>query len=200
VQPGGSRGATTPAHNPAAPAIDPAVASQLSVFARAPTSADALPTQYRAELLGEYGSEKPDVADARRVTASDGQTAYLVPARAGACVINTNEAFCSPAASLPGADAVDLCSPTLPLGQLEIEWLLPDHATNVRVATTSGATRTFPSGFNVYIARLPIHAPIPTSIQWNGPGGAHHSVSTGVPSNAQSQSCAHPSNPATPKR
>lgn len=195
AQPTGRSGqATTPGPKPATSAIDPAVAAQLSVFNQAPTKTDALPTAFKAELRSAYASEKPNVADARRVKASDGQTAYLVPARAGACVINTNEAFCVPAAVLPGAAAVDLCSPALPLGQLEIEWLLPDGATKVALATTAGATRTFAPGFNVYIARLPIHGPLPTTIQWDARGGAQRSASTSIPGNAQSQSCAHPSN------
>lgn len=197
AQPTGRPGqATAPAPTSAPSAIDPTVAAQLSVFKQPPRKTDALPAEFKAELRSAYASEKPDVADARRVKASDGQTAYLVPARAGACVINTNEAFCVPAAALPGADAVDLCSPALPLGQLEIEWLLPDGATNVALATTSDATRTFAPGFNVYIARLPIHRPLPTSIQWDTRGGAQHSTSTSIPPNAQSQSCAHPSNPS----
>lgn len=179
--------------------IDPAVAAQLSVFRRARTSADALPAAFRAELQDGHASARPDVADARRVKASDGQAAYLVPANRGACVINTNEAFCSQAVSLPGADAVDLCSPTLPKGRIEIEWLLPDRATQVALGMTDGTARSFAPGFNVYIARLPINRPLPKTVQWNT-GGQHHSVSAGVPSGVQSQGCMHPDDlPAPPK-
>ncbi len=180
--------------------IDPTVAAELSVFRRAQTRADALPTAYRAELRQAYASVRPDVANARRVKASDGQAAYLVPANGGACVINVNEAFCSQAASLPGADAVDLCSPRLPKGQIEIEWLLPDRATKVALGMTSGATRRFATSFNVYIARLPVNRPLPKTIEWDDARGAHHSVSAGVPGDAQHQGCIHPSDlPASPK-
>lgn len=175
----------------ASPPVDPAVALQLSVFSRPQIKADMLPAAFRGELQQVYGNERPDFADARQVKASDGQTAYLVPTKAGVCVINTNEMFCSLAASLPGAAAVDLCSPALPPGQLEMEWLLPDGATNVAVGMATGATTRFAPGHNVYIARLPISGPLPQTIEWDA-GGQHHSVSAGVPSDAHSQTCAHP--------
>lgn len=186
----GWTGYPPPRHGP--PTIDPAVAAELSVFRRAQTSADRLLATFRAQLQTEYASARPDIADARRVKASDRQTAYLVPAKEGVCVINTNEAFCSPAASLAGADAVDLCSPTLPNGQLEIEWLLPDGATNVAVGTADGMEKGFAPGFNVYIARRPLSGSLPKTIEWDA-GGLHHSVSAGVPSDARSEKCAHPS-------
>lgn len=177
---------------PASPTVDPAVASQLSVFGRAQTSADALPAAFRATLQQAFGWAGPDVGDARQVKASDGQAAYLVPANGGACVINTNEALCSPATSLPGADTVDLCSPRLPQGQIEMEWLLPDGATNVAVGMANGAATSFAPGFNVYIARVPISGPQPKTIEWDT-GGQHHSVSAAVPSDVQSENCVHPS-------
>ena len=146
-----------------------------------------------------YASARPNVADSRRVKASDGQVAYLVPANRGACVINANEAFCSQAASLPGADALDLCSPTLPKGRIEIEWLLPDRATKVALGMTDGTARSFAPGFNVYITRLPINRPLPKTIQWDA-GGLHHAVSAGVPSGVQSLGCMRPGDlPAAPK-
>lgn len=181
-----------PAHQPASPPTQPAVASQLAVFTRAPTSADALPAADRTYLRQEHRSAHPDATDARQVSASDGQKAYLVPASNGVCVINTNEAFCSPSTSWPGVDAIDLCSPRLPLGQIEIEWLLPDGATNVTLSASSTTVKTFAPGFNVYIARLAVHRPLPSSIQWDSPGGQHHSVNAGIPPNAQTESCAHP--------
>lgn len=174
------------------PQIDPVVAALLSVFRRAPTSDDVLPASFGSQLQAEYASEEPVVADARRVNASDGQPAYLVPAKAGVCVINTNEAFCSPAAALPGAEAVDLCSPTLPRGQLEMEWLLPDGATNVAVGMANGAATRFARGFNVYIARFPVSGPLPKTIEWDT-GGRPHSVSANVPSDVLNEKCAHPS-------
>jgi hypothetical protein len=62
---------------------------------------------------------------------------------------------------LPGADGVDLCSPTLPKGRIEIEWLLPDGAPKVALGMTDGAAISFAPGFNLYIARLPINRPLP---------------------------------------
>jgi hypothetical protein len=72
-------------------------------------------------LQSGHRQARPDVAGARKVAASDGQAAYLVPANGGACVINANAALCAQAADLPGTDGVDLCSPTLPKGQIEME-------------------------------------------------------------------------------
>jgi hypothetical protein len=174
------------------PTIDPALAAQLSVFRRARTSADVLPAAFRAELPSVFGSARPDAADARRVTASDGQTAYLMPTSGGVCVINTNEAFCSSAATLPGASVADLCSPALPKGQLEIEWLLPDSARNVTVGLANGTARRFAAGLNVYIARFPISRPVPKTIAWDI-GGQHYTGSTSVPSDVQREKCVHPS-------
>lgn len=179
-----------PKRRPATAAIDPRLASQLSVFRRPQTSTDALPAAFRAALK-LHNSEQPAVGGARQVKASDGQAAFLVPTKAGACVINTNESLCSPAAMLPGAVTVDLCSPTLPQGQLEIEWLLPDHATHVALSMANGTATRFASGYNVYITRLPISGPQPQTITWDAQG-QHHSVNAGVPSDAPSQACAHP--------
>jgi hypothetical protein len=69
-----------------------------------------------------------------------------VPTREGVCVINTNEELCTPAASLPGATTLDLCSPTLPTGKLEIEWLLPDRVTHVTPGMSNGTKVNFVSG------------------------------------------------------
>ncbi|MEO8969879.1 MAG: rod shape-determining protein MreC [Solirubrobacteraceae bacterium] len=189
--------AAHPERRPATAAIDPRVASQLSVFRRPHTRSDELPAASRSELRQVYAGQQPAVDNARRVKAADGQTAYLVPAKGGVCVINTNESLCSPAALLPGAVTVDLCSPTLPQGQLEIEWLLPDRATKVALGMANGTATRFASGYNVYIGRLPISGPQPQTIEWDAQG-QHHSVTAGVPSGAQNQTCAHPRRLAAP--
>jgi hypothetical protein len=182
------------------PAIDPAVASQLSVFDRPATAADTLPSGFGAQLKQQYADASPDLADSRAVTANDGQTAYLVPTGEGVCVINANEEFCTPAVALPGAAVADLCSPTLAPGQLELEWVLPDGATNVALGMSDGARTGFAPGHNVYIARLPLAAssPMPETIQWDDAKGQHHSVATPIPRGAARQSCTHPSAPISP--
>jgi len=197
--PGTSHHRPTSRHVPASRAVDPAVVSLLSVFARARTSADTLPSSLTGAPLSGYPSAGLDVADARHVTASDGQTAFLIPSRGGVCVINTNEAFCTTPVRLPGAAVADLCSPTLPAGKFEIEWLLPDRATHVALGMTDGTTARFPAGFNVYIARLPLKRPLPATIDWDDATGAHHSVTTPIPTNSPIQGCAHP-HPATPPK
>ena len=187
--------------------VDPAVATQLSVFLRAPGSADTLPSAFSAQLLSVNASVRPNVRDSREVPTSDGQTAYLVPARRGlvpavgqppqpgVCVIDMNGSSCVSAGTLAGTASVDLCSPTLPLGHLQLQWLLPDGATDVALGMSNGSTRRFVAGFNVYLATLPLNrsSPIPQTINWTDSAGEPHSVATPIPPGAQDQRCAHPS-------
>lgn len=177
--------------NVASSSVDPAVLAQLSVLGRPKTQADALPNALQWALGHADTYAAPDAADARVVTASDGQTAYVAPAELGACVVNTNETFCAPPASLAGADAIDLCSPTLPAGQMELEWLLPDGATSVSVRREDGSAIAFPAGYNVYITRLPLTGSTPKTINWTL-AGQNHSAPTGVPNDAASGKCVHP--------
>jgi len=140
---------TTGRASHAAPARSP-VDAQLSVLRTPRTSANELPQAFGQALQRVFPQGRPDAAAGRKVTASDGEAAYLVPTQGGVCVINPKgEVFCAPAADLAGADGVNLCSPTLPRGQVELEWLLPDGASSVAVRLASGAERTFASGFNV---------------------------------------------------
>jgi hypothetical protein len=172
--------------------VDPAVASQFSVLTRSGTPADALPAGDAVTLQNAFGYAGPDTGGARRVAASNGERAFLVPANGGACVINASAAFCSAADHLAGADSVSLCGPTLASGQMRVEWLMPDGATNVALGMADGTQAAFPSGSNVYIASLPLNGPRPASIQWDA-AGTHHSIDTGVPPGAQTEPCVHPS-------
>lgn len=194
---GGTGTALALSSQSAAPEAAPG-GSQPRVFDRPQTSADVVPAAFGQQLQSEYASIGPAVANARRVTANDGQTAYLMPAQGGGvCFINTNESLCASSDHSAGAAAVDLCSPTLPLGQLEIEWLLPDGATNVALGMSNGTSTGFASGFNIYIARLPLNtqSPVPSTINWDSPGGQRSSVKAPIPSDAQTQSCMHPKAP-----
>jgi hypothetical protein len=178
---------------PSQPTPPEAGAAQLAVFSQAATPADALPSLFANQLQAWDGWASPELASARMVSASDGQSAYVVPtATGGICVINTNEAFCNPADHSAGASAVDLCSPTLPLGQMEVEWLLPDNSTNVHLAMSDGTEVQFPSGDNVYVTRLPLSAtsPVPSSVDWTS-GGQASQVSLPIPADAQTAQCEH---------
>lgn len=177
---------------PISATVNPVVASQFSALRRAPTSSDVMPTGFQRALQGQFPQVGSNVAQARRVRASDGQAAYLVPANGSACVINTNEAFCAPPAIVSGgaALALDLCSPSLPKGQIEMEWLLPDGADNVAVRLANGARNVLPSGVNVYITRFAINGSLPKTIEWNASG--QHAAVTGIPSDVKSMKCAHP--------
>ena len=180
--------------------VDPSVSAQLSVFRRPATSADALPAAYTDGLQRGYQDQAPSVAQARHVAADNGQGAYLVPTSGGVCVINANESLCTPLTSLAGAAVIDLCSPNLPLGELELEWLLPDGSTNVSLGMSDGSTTSFASAFNVYIARLPYtrSSALPTTINWTDASGAVQSARTPIPPDAQGHSCMHPNGQISP--
>lgn len=188
--------------SPAQPTPPTAGAAQLAVFSRASTAGDALPTSFANQLQAWDGSASPELANARHVTASNGESAYVVPtATGGICVINTNEAFCSPADHSAGASVVDLCSPTLPLGQMEVEWLMPDNSTDVHLTMSDGSEIQFPSGDNVYITQLPLNStsPLPSSVDWSS-GGQSSQVSMPVPADARTAGCDHPSPTASAAR
>lgn len=180
-------------------AVNATVRSQLSVFNRAAVASDTLPATFAWALQHGYGSAGPNVAAARRVSASNGQSAYLVPANQGVCAVSTNEALCAQAASLGGADSVDLCSPTLPIGQIEIQWLLPDGAQNVAVRKADGSASAFPPGYNVYIARFPTSGSPPTTLEWDA-GGRPYAVDAAVPPDVQSEKCVHPDDAPPPSQ
>jgi hypothetical protein len=171
-------------------AIGPAVSSQLSVLSRSATGTDALPAGEQGVLQRNFGFVGPNVAGARRVTASDGQPAYLVPTNDGVCAVDTSGVLCSRTTAFAGSDSVDLCSPNLAKGQIEIQWLLPDGANNVSIQHVDGSTSSFASGSNVYIARFATTSPRPATIQWDL-SGEHHSIDAGVPSDDGS-TCVHP--------
>lgn len=193
-QPRPAAGETAPATgsprtNHAGITVDPTIASRFSVLTAAPKAGDILPAGYRAEL-SNYRTLGPEPGGARRVTASDGQTAYLVPARHGACALTSSAPICAPAGHLAGAYAMDLCSPTLPAGEIELQWLLPDGATNVTVRLPDGVLSLQPSGYNVYITYLKT-ATVPQAINWIQ-NGQHNSVDVGGIGGNQVGKCAHP--------
>lgn len=146
------------------------------------------------QMLGGYRSYHPLPESARAIQASNHTRAYLVPARRGLCVV-TNSAigsFCSPAGHTAGVGTVDLCSPTLPAGKLEMAWLLPDHVSDVTVNTTADIRIPFPIAYNLYIADFATTSPLPASVQWTDPAGHTHSTPAPIPPGAASQRCAHP--------
>jgi len=191
---------------PPSPRVASAVRGQLHVFDRPRVGLDRLPSELLSQLQATDSRLGLSLGNSREVVANDGQTAYLIPAthglvpspgaraEPGVCVINANETFCAGATTLPGAASVDLCSPNLPAGQLELEWLLPDRSTHVALGMSDGTRIHYRSGYNIYIARLPLNhtRPIPTSIQWTDQFGHHHQATTPIPQNAQRQGCAHP--------
>jgi hypothetical protein len=171
--------------------VDPRVAVEFSVLTSPPKPGDALPAADKA-ALSPYRAQSPDVSGSRRVTASNGQAAYLLPSKLGACAVSAFAPICAPASSLPAAFSLDLCSPTLPVGRIEMQWLLPDGATNVTVRMANGTLLSFASGYNVYIATIRNTGWGPRSINWDQ-HGQHQSVIVG-PLAGRSGRCEHPNN------
>lgn len=147
-----------------------------------------------AQTLSANQRYHPLPALARHVQSSNHTRAYLVPATHGLCVASASpiRSFCAPTGNIAGAAVADLCSPTLPAGNLQMAWLLPDRSTDITVQTTTGTLIRFPTAYNVYIANFATSNSIPESIRWTDPAGHTHSQPAPVPPNAAGQRCAHP--------
>ncbi len=160
---------------------------------RQPSGGQHMTAGMRANLTNGYANYGPNVDQARHVQASNGDDAYLTPGTESLCVASANEAFCASQSAVRSghAVAVDLCSPNLPAGQIEVEWLLPDGVSDVSLGMADGSRMNIPTRSNVYIARVPASGPIPTSIEWDA-DGTHHAAPTGVPADANTPDCVHP--------
>ena len=153
-----------------------------------------------AQMLSTDASYHPLPALARPVPTSNHTLAYLVPATHGVCVASASPtgSFCAPTGNTAGAAVVDLCSPTLPAGHLQMAWLLPDHSTDITVQTTTGTLIHFPNADNVYIANFATPNSIPASIRWTDSAGHTHTQPAPIPPHAATQRCAHPQPGQTP--
>jgi hypothetical protein len=175
-------------------AIPPQLASEMSVFSRSQTAADLMPTglaRWMASILPQFAPATPA---SRSVTASDGETVYLTPGTDAICTggTGTADSFCAPMAALPTGQAIslDLCSPSLPTDEIQMEWMLPDTATNVAVRLSNGQDVKLPAS-NVYIKQFPISGALPSTIVWKA-SGSQHSADAGIPSDVKQQQCVHP--------
>jgi hypothetical protein len=164
-----------------------------SAFQRASTSTDVMPADFKSRLANTDPQFGPNVSDARHVTASNGDDAYLVPATGGLCAASANEAFCASDATIAsgGAVTVDLCSPTLPKGQVELAWLLPDGTSNVVIDKADGTHVAVSSKSSIYIERFSTTGSVPKTIEWDTSSG-HHTASSQVPDDDQTSDCVHP--------
>jgi hypothetical protein len=146
----------------------------------------------------QYGA---NVALSRRVAASNGAAAYLVPARGGVCATTTNEVLCNSSAGIDAgqAIAIDMCSSELPIGQIGLEWLVPDGATSVRVSRRDGSFVIPEASHNVFMETFPIKGRLPNSLQWNV-AGYHISSPITLPRDLATMRCIHPSRPADTPR
>lgn len=176
---------------PSAGAVDPQVAASFGVFRRTRQKTDVAPAALEHSLQGELPQFGANFTLSRRATTSNGEAAYLVPSNSGVCVFAPQEGGCVSAATAAGGGIFgsDLCSPTLPAGQIELAWLLPDDATGVRAHLADGSHLNMPTG-NVYVQRFSIQNP-PKTIEWTA-RGANRSLNAGVPSDVGTMKCVHP--------
>jgi hypothetical protein len=182
-------GPATPAR-PRSEPTDPRLATMFSVLGRKRSKTDRLPAAYREELARVARGLGLDPDRARKLHASNGQPAYLVPARVGACIISAIGPVCARTTRLPGAFALDLCSPDLPQGRVELQWVLPDDARDISVRLNRDTPVVFPAGYNVYITALPTAGSVPRFIQWEQ-GGRRRSAGVLPTGGDRSLRCEH---------
>jgi hypothetical protein len=161
-------------------------------FRRAASANDTPPANIKSNLQYSFGQFGPNVDQARRTTASNGDAAYLVPATGGLCAASANDTLCGTQAQIASGSAVtvDLCSPGLPKGQIEVQWLLPEAASGVSLGMTDGSHFSVRSS-SLYIERFVAGGNLPKSIEWDL-NGKHYVVSSDVPPDAQTSDCVHP--------
>jgi hypothetical protein len=84
-----------PSLTPAPVVADAGAASQSSAaFERPATASDTMPSDAKLRLSSSFGQFGPNVNQARQVTASNGDQAYLVPATDGLCASSANNVVC----------------------------------------------------------------------------------------------------------
>jgi hypothetical protein len=172
-----------------------ASATQLAVFRRPASSADALPAYLRQAAAG-WLEPTADLADSRRaLVTSAGASIYLVPSEGGVCLIDSRVTLtsCWSAQALAaGAGAAsDECSPALGSNTVEIAGVVPDGASDPEVLLNDGAAEPLPVEGNAYAQEYPRSGPLPTQIRWTSPSGGV-TVSADVPSGVSSERCETP--------
>jgi hypothetical protein len=180
---------------PRVAAVDSALAADLPVLARASRADDALPLALASAVdhfVPQYGAQ-PSLA--RHAGVRHGDDIYLVPAQDGVCFVQSDdgELFCSTEQDVHAgrALALDLCSPNLPSGQIEVAGIVPGGAVSVQARMDDGTTQAIDASEGVYSARFPVNASLPSTVEWDAADG-HHSVPLQVPKDTSTTTCVHP--------
>jgi hypothetical protein len=188
--------ATPPEAATPASGVDPALASAYAVLRRTPSASDVPPREDPGAM-----KEGANLQLARRVQETSGDDVYLAPSNTGACLLSSasREGGCYPTALLlSGNDVASIiCAPTLPPSELEIYGLLPDSASNPRVALADGTTVPVTLTSNFYSYTASRIAPLPVAVEWEQ-GGSTQRVSANVPADAASERCATPGSTGVP--
>jgi hypothetical protein len=173
--------------------VPPSVAREFHVFTSPARASDRVSAAAIQGLDRAFAFAGANASLARTVTASDGELARLLPAAQGLCaVVGGGEvAFCRPAAQPAIGPAVDLCSPSLPAGEVELAWLLPDGARSVSVMMSDGRNLALAPAHNVYVQRFSLSEALPVRVSWVSAQGTR-SFSTRLPPDAGSTDCVHP--------
>jgi hypothetical protein len=176
---------------PRAARVDPQLGSMFSALRATRRPADALPAVDRQRLKTGGRTLGLDPAASRAVRASNGTRAYLVPGRDGMCAFSAVTAVCDATARLPGAFALDVCSPALAPGEIVLGWVLPDRARDVIVRFADGTPAHFSAGFNVYVTTFRARRSVPRSLAWQQ-DGQPHSIPVLPTGTAHDLVCTHP--------
>jgi len=146
---------------PTAEAIDPALRRAFSVFRRAATSIDRVPSDQTEALLG-LGAN-PSLARAITVAGARG---FLVPTTTGLCLTLNGSGGCTTTeVAVSGAlVGTDICGQA-GQGQTTVYGLLPDGAGNVVLHFMDGSSEPVPLVDNAYGIQVP-RTPLPSRVTW----------------------------------
>jgi hypothetical protein len=161
-------------------AIPPAVAQQLSVFAR-PQSRTDRPSRLTVissglKGLASLGYLPAEFASPRfarlAMTTSQGASIYLAPTEAGACLLDSSQvlvATCASLSQIAAAGAVEftICSPDITPTDIEIGGIVPDGVADPRVIYPDGSSSPLHVENNAFVLRVAKTQPLPVKIAWS---------------------------------
>jgi hypothetical protein len=174
--------------------VDPAVVSTLGVFRRAATSEDIPSASIikAAGLVPTHFGANPALSRLAFITAQ-GASVYLTPDVGGACLFEStnSNALCATVAQIQEgqASAADICSPSLPTGEVEIAGIVPDAVTNATVTLSNGTSEPLPIENNAYVIRAQQSSPLPTKVEWTSASGEQADAAA-LPPDAATTTCA----------
>jgi hypothetical protein len=159
-------GAKASAQDPpaATPASDQRLTDAFGLLRRPVSAADEVPARWRNQLMDvpadlARGEVPPDITSARKVTTSVGATFWVMKRGDSLCVLEAADdgaGFgCSGIENVLAGRSYAVSSGVgygLAAGETRISGLLPDGASDVRVATRNGVLHSVAVQQNVYVA------------------------------------------------